>query len=56
LGENLDNSPNFHPDLIFMDVNLDGITCMQKIEDPIQVTFELDLIIKKDLNLNMSLN
>jgi hypothetical protein len=40
--------------MIFMNVNLDDITCMQKFEDPIQVTFGFDLINKKDLNLNMN--
>jgi hypothetical protein len=36
-----------------MNVNLDGLTCMQKFEDITQVAIELDLIIfKEDLNLN----
>jgi hypothetical protein len=40
--------------MFFMNVNLDGHTCMQKFEHTIQVTFELDLINKKDLNLNLN--
>jgi hypothetical protein len=39
--------------MIFMNINLDGITCMQKFEDPLHMAFGLDLI-KKDLNLNMN--
>jgi hypothetical protein len=39
-----------------MNVNLYGLTCMQKFEDTIQVAFGLDLIIKENLNLNMTLN
>jgi hypothetical protein len=31
----------------FMNVNLDGLTCMQKFEDTTQVVNELDLIIVK---------
>jgi hypothetical protein len=38
--------------MIFMNVNLDGLTCMQKFDDTLQVAFGLDLIIKEDLNLN----
>jgi hypothetical protein len=38
-----------------MNVNLDDITCVQKIEYPIQVAFRLNLIIEKDLNLNFVL-
>jgi hypothetical protein len=42
-----------HQNIIFMNVNLDGLTCMQKFEDITQVAIELDLIIfKEDLNLN----
>jgi hypothetical protein len=37
-----------------MNVHLDGITCMKKFEDPIQVAFGPDLIIKENLNLNMN--
>jgi hypothetical protein len=33
--------------MILMNVILDGITCLQKFKDPIQVAFGLDLIIKK---------
>jgi hypothetical protein len=40
--------------MIFINMNLDGITCMQKFEDPIQVALGLDLIIKKNLNLNVN--
>jgi hypothetical protein len=39
-----------------MNVNLDGLTCMQKIKDITQVTIWLDLIIKEKSNLNMTLN
>jgi hypothetical protein len=39
--------------MIFMNMNLYDITCMQKFEDPIQVLFGFHLINKKDLNLNM---
>jgi hypothetical protein len=38
-----------------MMVNLDVITCMQKFEDPIQVAFELDLIIKKGFEFEYEL-
>jgi hypothetical protein len=41
--------------MIFMNMNLDGITCMQNFDDPIQLAFELNLIIEKDLNLNLNL-
>jgi hypothetical protein len=37
LRKNLDNSPKFLLDNVFMNVNLDGLTCMQKFEDIIQV-------------------
>jgi hypothetical protein len=37
-----------------MNMNLDGITCMQSFEDPTQVASRLHLINKKDLNLNMN--
>jgi hypothetical protein len=40
--------------MIFLNVNLDSLHCMQKFEDTIQVAFVLDLIIKEDLNLNMN--
>jgi hypothetical protein len=41
--------------MIFINMNLDGITSMQKFEDPIQVAFEHNLIIEKDSNLNIVL-
>jgi hypothetical protein len=50
--KNLNNSPKFYLARIFMNVNFDGLTCMQKIEDTKQVAVEFDLIIKGDLNLN----
>jgi hypothetical protein len=37
-----------------MNVNLDGLTCMQKFEDTIQVACGPYLIIKEDLNLNIN--
>jgi hypothetical protein len=40
--------------MIFMNVNLDAIICMQKFEYTMQVVFGLDLIIKVDLNLNIN--
>jgi hypothetical protein len=40
--------------MIFMNVNLDDIPRMKFFEDPMQVAFGLDLIIKKNLNLNMN--
>jgi hypothetical protein len=51
----MNNSPKFYLDMIFMNVNLDGITCIQKFEDTIQVAFGLDLIIKENLNLNINI-
>jgi hypothetical protein len=48
----MDNSPKFYLDMIFMNVNLDVLTSMQKIEDTLKVPFGFDLIIKEDLNLN----
>jgi hypothetical protein len=53
--KNLNNTPKFSLDKVFMNVNLDDITCVQKIEYPIQVAFRLNLIIVKDLNLNLVL-
>jgi hypothetical protein len=53
--KNLNNTPKFSLDKVFMNVNLDDITCVQKIEYPIQVAFRLNLIIEKDLNLNLNL-
>jgi hypothetical protein len=32
--------------MIFMNMNLDGIICMQKFEDPLQLVFGLKLIIE----------
>jgi hypothetical protein len=40
--------------MIFVNVNLDGITCTQEFKDPIQAAFGLDLIINKNLNLKMN--
>jgi hypothetical protein len=43
--------------MIFMNVNLDGLTCMQKFEVTTQVANDLIWIIfKMDLNLNSYLN
>jgi hypothetical protein len=39
-----------------MNVNLDDLTCMQKFEDPMQVAFGLDLMIKENLNMNFELS
>jgi hypothetical protein len=50
----MNNSLKFSLVMIFMNMNLDVITCMQKFEDPIQLAFGLDLIIKKNFNLNMN--
>jgi hypothetical protein len=41
--------------MVLMNVNLDCINFMQKSEDPTQVAFDLDLIMKKNLNLNVVL-
>jgi hypothetical protein len=54
-GKNLNNSPKFSLGMIFMNMNLDGITCMQNFEDPIEVAFGLDLITKKNLNIKFEL-
>jgi hypothetical protein len=51
LDKNLNNSSKFSLDIIFMNVNLDDITCMQKFEDPTQVTFGINLIIQMNLNM-----
>jgi hypothetical protein len=40
--------------MIFNNINLDGITYIQKFEDPLQVANELKLRIQKDLNLNLN--
>jgi hypothetical protein len=50
----LNNSPKLSLGMIFPNVKFDGITYMQKVEDPIQVAFELKLVIAKDLNLNIN--
>jgi hypothetical protein len=50
----MNNSLKFSLVMIFMNMNLGVITCMQKFEDPIQLAFGLDLIIKKNFNLNMN--
>jgi hypothetical protein len=36
-------------------MDLDSITCMRKIQYPIQVAIGLNLIIQMDLNLNLVL-
>ncbi len=36
-GENMNNSPKFYLDMIFMNVNLDGHTCMPKFGVPLHV-------------------
>jgi hypothetical protein len=36
-GKNSINSPNFFLDMIFMSMNLDGLTCIKKFEVPLQV-------------------
>jgi hypothetical protein len=41
--------------MIFMNMNVDGITCLQNFEDPIEVAFGLDLITKKNLNIKFEL-
>jgi hypothetical protein len=51
LDKNLNNSSKFSLDIIFMNVNLDDITYMQKFEDPTQVTFGINLIIQMNLNM-----
>jgi hypothetical protein len=38
--------------MVFKNIILDGITCIKKIEHPLQVTNGLKLRIEKDLNLN----
>jgi hypothetical protein len=45
--KNLNNSRKFSLGVVFLNVNLDSITCIQKFEDPIHVTFRLNLIIEK---------
>jgi hypothetical protein len=40
-GENLNNSPKLSLGMIFKNINLDGITCLTKFEDPSQVTIGL---------------
>jgi hypothetical protein len=47
LSKNLNNSPKLFLDMILLNVNLDGITYMRKLEDPIQVAYGLNLIIGK---------
>jgi hypothetical protein len=37
-GNNLINSPKFYHLMIFMNMNLDGLTCIKKFEVPLQVT------------------
>jgi hypothetical protein len=54
LGKNLNNSQKFSLVMVLMNVNLDCINFMQKSEDPTQVAFDLDLIMKKNLNLNLN--
>jgi hypothetical protein len=56
LEKNPDNSTKFYLPKVFMNVNLYGLTCMQKCEDTMQVAFGLGLIIKENLNLNLNLN
>jgi hypothetical protein len=51
----LNNSQKISIEVIFMNVNLDDLTCMQKFEDPMQVAFGLDLMIKENLNMNFEL-
>jgi hypothetical protein len=41
--------------MIFMNMNLDSITCMQNFDNPLEVAIGLNLIIENDLNLNMKL-
>jgi hypothetical protein len=55
-GKNLNYSPKFYLAKVFMNVNLDDLTCMQEFEDIIQVANELDFTLKEDLNLNTYLN
>jgi hypothetical protein len=40
--------------MIFQDIILDGITCIKKFDDPLQVANGLKLRIEKDLNLNLN--
>jgi hypothetical protein len=47
LGTNLNNSPKFSLGSVFMNVDLYGITYMQKFEDPILVAFGPNLIIEQ---------
>jgi hypothetical protein len=53
-GKNLNNLPKNSLGMIFNNINLDGITYIQKFEDPLQVANELKLRIQKDLNLNLN--
>jgi hypothetical protein len=50
------NLQTFYLAKVFMNVNLDGLTSMQKFEDITQVAIWLHLIIKENSNLNMTLN
>jgi hypothetical protein len=38
-----------------MNMNFDGITCIQKFEDPIQVEFGLNLIIENGFEFELEL-
>jgi hypothetical protein len=55
LVKNLNNSPKFSLGIIFMNMNFDGITCIQKFEDPIQVVFGLNLIIENGFEFELEL-
>jgi hypothetical protein len=54
LVKNLINSLKFYLEVIFMNVNLCGHTCMQKVGVPLQVAYDLAWNInKKDLKFEI---
>jgi hypothetical protein len=55
LEKKLTNSSKFYLEMIFMNVNLFGLTCMKNFEDTIQLAFELDLINKEGFEFEYEL-
>jgi hypothetical protein len=49
----MNNSPKLYLGMIFKNINSDDITCVKKIEDPLQVAIGLKLRIEKGLDLNL---
>jgi hypothetical protein len=52
------NSPKILLDMIFNTINLYGLTCIPKIEVPLQVVNGVGLLIfkREDLNSNLNIN